>query len=342
MWNLRWGRSFAAALLSLALLTACATPQPAVTTDGVDAPADGKLRVVATTNVVADVVARIGGDVIDLTALMGPGVDPHGYQLTPGDRRLLEDADLIFINGLGLEEGVLPFLNDLDSGAPVIEVNANVELREFDLHAGEEHADEEHAGEEHAGEEHADEEHADEEHAHDGDDPHTWFSVPAVMVWTETIAATLSDLDPVNAEAYAAAAEAYRTELAALDAEIRDLVATLPAERRKLVTDHDSFGYYAHEYGFDVIGAVIPGLSTMAAPAAQDLARLQDQIVALGVPAIFVGTTVNPSLAERIAQDLDVQVVTIYHGALSDADGPASTYIDMMRHNTQAIVAALQ
>jgi ABC-type Zn uptake system ZnuABC Zn-binding protein ZnuA len=184
------------------------------------------------------------------------------------------------------------------------------------------------------------EEHA--HHHHDGDDPHTWQSVPRVMMWVDNVAAALSARDPANAAAYADAAAAYRAELAALDEELRAQLATLPEERRKLVSDHGNLGYFAAEYGFTVIGTVIPSLSTAAAASAQELAVLQDQITAEGVPAIFVGSTVNPRLADQLAQDLGVQVVPIYTDSLSDANGPAATYVDMMRSNVAAIIAALQ
>ena len=340
MINMRWARDWVAMVMSLVVLAGCAAPAaaPASATSASLAPVDlagGKLRVVATTNIVGDVVAQIGGDRIDLTTLMGPGVDPHGYQLTPGDRRTLDDAHIIFANGLGLEEGVLPVFDELDGSAPAVSVNADVATITFvDPFAAAEEDGEAHD---------ADQEETDHEDAHQyGEDPHTWFSVPAVMTWTDIIAASLSALDPANAEAYAAAAAAYRDQLAALDTEIRDLIATLPEDRRKLVTDHDEFGYFAAEYGFTVVGTVLPSLSTQAASSAQDIAHLEEQIVAEGVPAIFVGTGINPAVADQIAADLGIQVVSLYTGSLSDADGPAASYVAFMRGNVHAIVEALR
>ena len=277
------------------------------------------LQVAATTSILGDIVARIGGDQITLFTLMPPGIDPHSYAPTPQDLRTLSDVDVIFINGLHLEEGLEDLLND--SGAPQVPVNVTVELL---------------AGEEHAGEEHAD------EPDHGANDPHTWQSVANVMQWVTTIEQSLSTVDPANAEQYHAAAVAYQAELTALESEIRTQIETIPPDQRKLVTDHESFNYFAHAYGFTVIGTIVPSLSSMAESSAQDLAALQDQISAEGVQAIFVGTTVNSSMAEQLANDLDITVVPIYSDALSAGDGPAATYLDFMRYNVDAIVTALQ
>lgn len=293
-----------------------------------------KLQVVATTNIVADVVTQVAGDSVDLYAMLPVGADPHSYQPTPQDLRALTDADVIFINGLGLEEAMALALEEF--AAKTVVVNTGIEAIEF----GGDHA---HAEESHE-EEHAEEEHAEEaghDHAHDGADPHSWFSVHVVEKWTHNIHHVLSDLDPTNAEAYTAAANAYAEELEALHAELLTLVDTIPAEQRKLVTDHDSLGYLAAEYEFEVVGAVIPSVSTLAEPSAQELAALQDQIRAESVTAIFVGTTINPQQETQLAEDLGIQVVPIYTGSLSEADGPAANYIDFMRYNVGKIVAAL-
>jgi ABC-type Zn uptake system ZnuABC Zn-binding protein ZnuA len=164
--------------------------------------------------------------------------------------------------------------------------------------------------------------------------------VPNVIVWTENIALALSALDPAHDDAYALAAAAYRTELEALNSELHALAGSLPIEQRKLVTDHDSLGYLAHEYGFTMVGMVIPSLSTVASASAQELATLEEQITQEGVKAIFVGTTVNPRLAEQLAVDLGIQIVPMYTDSLSDASGPAPSYVEFMRHNMQTIVGA--
>lgn len=308
--------------------------------------ADGRLlSVVATNNIVADMVAQVGGDHIELSQLIPTGADPHSFEPAPRDVVVLNEADVIFMNGLGLEETLEPIFESLDRDVPIVSVNIGVETVEFDAeHAEGEHAEEEHAEEEHAGEEHAEEEHAEEEHghAHEGADPHTWFDVQNVQTWVHNIEHALSGLDPAHAAEYEAAAEAYHAELAQLDAEIREKVAEIPSEQRKLVTDHDTFHYFADAYGFDVVGTVIPSISTLAAPSAQQLAALQSQIEEADVPAIFVGTTVSPDVAEQLASDLGIQVVPIYTGSLSEEGGPADNYVAFMRYNVDAIVDALR
>jgi manganese/iron transport system substrate-binding protein len=284
-----------------------------------------KLQVVATTNIIADVVARVGGDAVALTALVPNGADPHSYQAKPDDLRTLDDAQVLFVNGLGLEEALASILTSLENTA-VVSVNEEITPRALEK---EEHADDEST---HEGE---------TDHAHGGLDPHTWMDVANVRLWTDTVETALRALDPANADTYAANAAAYRTELDALDVEIRELLAGIPAERRKLVTDHDSYGYFADAYDFTVIGSVIPALSTLATPSAQQLAALQDQLRTEAVPAIFVDSTVNPQLAERLAADLGIQVVPVYAGSLSPADGPAATYAELMRFNAAALAGAL-
>jgi ABC-type Zn uptake system ZnuABC Zn-binding protein ZnuA len=278
-----------------------------------------KLRAVATTNIVGDVVAQIGGDHLDLTTLLAPGIDPHTYQLTPADRQKLEDADVVFINGLGLEEGMLPVLGTLGNNVPLVPVSADMATIEFGGH-----------------------EEGDVLSGAHVPDPHSWQSAANVIVWTQNISTTLDALDPTNADAYNRAAAAYRSQLESLNSELHILADSLPRDQRKFVTDHDSLGYFAYEYGFDVIGTVIPSLSTDAAASARDLAALEDQIRKEEVKAIFVGTTVNPQLAKQLAADLGIKVVPIYSDSLSNANGPAPHYLDFMRHNMQAIVGALR
>ncbi|NJN68533.1 MAG: zinc ABC transporter substrate-binding protein [Chloroflexaceae bacterium] len=188
----------------------------------------------------------------------------------------------------------------------------------------------------------AEHEHEEEhEHEHSGSDPHVWFSPASVQGWVNNIEQTLRHADPSNADTYAARASAYREELHHLDTWISEQVALVPPDRRKLVTDHTAFGYFAHRYGFEQVGAVVPGFSTMAEPSAQELAQLEDAIRAHQVPAIFVGTTVNPSLSERVAGDTGTRLVMLYTGSLSEAGGPADTYLKLMGYDTQAIVTAL-
>jgi zinc/manganese transport system substrate-binding protein/manganese/iron transport system substrate-binding protein len=290
-----------------------------------------KLRVVATTSLVADVVRRVAGDAVDLTTLIPLGTDPHGYAATPEDLRTLNDAHLILTNGLGLEEALLPVLGELDNPVPVVSVNAGLapltygEGTEAEAVESEEEA-------EATGEEQVD------KHLLD---PHTWLSINNMLVWIDNVAAVLAMLDTANVDDYFSNAGAYHDELAALDTELRAQIDTLPEEQRKLVTDHREFNYFANDYGFQVLGSVIPGISTTAAPSAQELAALQDLIEAEGVKAIFVGENVDDSVASQLANDLGIEVVKLYTSSLSDADGPAPDYPSLMRYDVDAIVSAL-
>lgn len=322
----------------IALLFSLAACGPAQT----PAPRTGKLKVVATTSLVGDVVRQVAGDAVDLTVLLPLGVDPHSYQPTPQDAAKIAQADVVFVNGLGLEGFLDKLIENASKQARVVVVSDGIEAMEGHAHEheGEEHAHEgegeavAHEGESHAGE------HAD--HDHGGVDPHVWMDPNNARVWTRNIAATLSELDAANAAAYQANAQRYDQTLQALDAWIEEQVAQIPAEARRLVVDHNSFGYFAHRYGFEVVGAVIPGFSTLSAPSAQEMAQLEDAIRALGVKAVFVSTASNPALSERVARDTGTQVVSLYTHSLTEPGGVADSYEKMMRYNVEAIVKALK
>ena len=294
----------------------------------------GKLKVVATTTIVGDVVSEIGGDLIDLTVLLPVGTDPHGFDPTPQDVAKLADADVIFANGLGLEEFLDSMIESAGVENKVVYVSDGI-----DLLRSEEHHDED-EGEEHHNEDEGEEHH--HEHNHGGIDPHTWFSPLNVMVWIHNIAYALSDVDPDSAQAYAHNEEVYEAELVELDTWIREQVAQIPEDNRNLVTDHSLFTYFADEYSFTQVGALIPGYSTVSEPTAQELAQIEDAIEDLNVKAVFVGYTVNPVLGERVADDTGTELVFVYTGALSETDGAAATYLHYMRYNTTAFVNALR
>ncbi len=275
-----------------------------------------RLRVVATTTIVGDVVAQVGGEAIRLDVLLPPGVDPHSYQPTPRDLQAVSQAHAIFVNGLGLEIFLERVLQNAPEQVPVIAVSAGISPRRWE---------------------------DPEEGAESPVDPHVWFSIPLVRdYWVPNIAQALATLDPPRAETYRANAERYRQVLSQLDAEIRALVSTVPPDRRILVTDHDVFGYFAQEYGFRIVGTVIPSVSTLAEPSARQLAQLQEQMAELGVSVMVVGATANPRLVEQLAADLGIRVVTVYTGSLTGPEGPAPTYVDYMRVNVTRIVEALQ
>lgn len=276
---------------------------------------------VATTTLVGDIVRNIGGEKIDLSVLLPVGADPHNFEPAPRDVALVSDADLIFTNGAGLESFMSRLLKNAGGQATVISLSDGLEL----IPSAEE---ESHAGE--------------TEISHEGGDPHVWMDPNNVQHWVNRIEQVLSEADPAKAATYKANAQAYRQALTDLDGWISQQVAQVPQANRKIVSDHVVFGYFAKRYGFEQVGAVIPSISTLAAPSAQELADLQDVIQKLGIRAIFVDSAVNPALSQRIASDTGMQLVPIYSGSLSAADGPAATYLDFMRLNVSAIVQALK
>ena len=281
------------------------------------APAAGPLRAAATTSILGDVVASVGGPDIALTVLLKPGQDPHSFNPAPADLAALSKADVLFINGFGLET----FLSRLPAGPRLVDLSRGLTPRRMT----EPHHHEDHD--------------ADSE---GGTDPHVWFDPLNVAAWTDAIRDALSARDPAHAAGYAARAAAYRARLLELDAWIREQAAAIPAERRRLVADHAVLGYFADRYGFTLAGVLVPGFSTAAEPSARDIAALEDVIRARHIPALFVTRTVSPALAERVAADTGAKVALFYDGALSGPDGPASTYLDFMRHNVTVLVQALK
>jgi ABC-type Zn uptake system ZnuABC Zn-binding protein ZnuA len=298
--------------LSTLALAACGSPPP---TSGAG------LKVAATTTLVGDVVRQVGGERIALTVLLPVNADPHTFEPRPQDIAALSDAQVVFTNGLGLEEALEPTLQANVKGS-IVEVSEGIQALPFQAEA-------EHAGE-------------DPEQEHAAGDPHTWMDPNNVMVWTQNIVAALSEADPANAGFYQANAEAYMAELRDLDEWIRQQVETVPPERRKLVSDHSALGYFADEYGFEQAGLVVSSLSTDAAPTAQELAALEDNIRQLAIPAIFVGTTVNPALPEQIAEDTGTKLISIYTGSLGEEGSEVGSYLEFMRYNVSAIVNGLK
>jgi len=284
-------------------------PLPAVAA----VPGDGPLRVVVTTSIIGDIAGRVGGEAIALTTLMAAGQDPHSYQPAAADLAAAADADLIFVNGWGLEEGLIADL-DAAGDAPLVPVSAGIAPRpsSADAHAA---------------------------------DPHVWQDVANVMQWVDNIAAMLSAARPADADAFAANADALRAELAVLDDDIRAATAAIPAARRVLVTNHDTLAYFAAAYDFRVLGSVIPGASTLAEATAANLAALADAMNAAGVCSLFVETTAADQLARALSEELDgcdtVRVLSLYSDALGPPGSGADSYAGMMRANVATIVAAL-
>jgi ABC-type Zn uptake system ZnuABC Zn-binding protein ZnuA len=289
------------------------------------------LTVITTTTIIADIARNVGSDFVDVTSLVPLGADTHSFQARPSDIVMLAEADVVLVNGLGLEG----FLGDILAAAnvtPVIVTEGITPLVHTD------HADEipvcEDASESHI-------EATEEAHGHSECDPHVWLNPQNVMVMADNIAAAFVELDPTNAAVYQANADAYKAELEALDTEIATLFRAIPVEERLIVTNHDFLGYFTEHYGFTVIGTVIPGISTLAEPNPRELAELSQQIEELGVKAIFVEFSATEDLSSALVAEIGntVQIVKLYSESLSEADGSAPTYLDYMRFNAQAIAA---
>ena len=279
--------------------------------------AAGKLPVVASFSILGDMTQRIGGERIALTTLVGPDGDAHVYEPGPADAKALAAAGVLVVNGLGFE-GWMDRLEQA-AGFERVKVVASEGVEPLVLADGEEGHD----------------------HDHGAVDPHAWQSVANAQIYVRNIAAALERADPEGAATYRANADAYLAELRSLDEAIRADLAAIPADERVLVTSHDAFAYFAAAYDVKVLAP--QGVSTESEASAADVAELIRQIRDLGVRAVFVETITNPRLVEQIGRETGAAVGgTLYSDALSGPDGPAATYVDMMRRNAELIVAALQ
>lgn len=282
-----------------------------------------KKKAVATFSILGDLVRNVGGDRIDLSVLVGPDGDSHVYSPSPADARALKDADIVFENGLNFEGWMERLINS--SGTKARVVIASNGVRAF-----EEEEDHEHDTDKHAA----------HNHDHHTTDPHAWQSVPNVKVYIANIRDGLISADPDGKEIYDANASSYLASLEALDADIRKAVEAIPQEKRKIITTHDAFGYFAREYGLEFIAP--QGVSSDTEASARDVANIIRQIKQEKITALFVENISDPRLMERIARETGVKVgERVYSDSLSSADGPAGTYLDMMRHNLKAFAAAL-
>ena len=291
----------------LLLLAACSG-------GGDDGGSDGRLNVVATTTQIGDFARQAGGDRIRLTVLLKANQDAHDFTLAPSQVRAIAEADVVLVNGLGLDGFIEKALESSD-GQEIV-VSDGISTLEG---------------------------HEEEEEGHGGRDPHVWFSVANARTMVENIRDALSEADAANAAAYAGDATKYLSELDSLDASIKQQVAQIPSGCRKLVTNHDVLGYYAEAYGFEVIGSVIPSTSSQASASAADVAEIVRQIKAEGVPAIFAEASINPDLIRQVGREAGVKVVDdLYGDSLGPSNSDGSTYIAMMRSNTRKIVDALK
>ena len=290
------------------------------------APASMRPIVVTTFSILADITTRIGDGVVDVVTLVPADGDAHVYEPTPRDGVYLIDAVSVVHLGLGFEPWYEELYAASGSTAPQIIASTGIEAITF---VAEGTHDEDGA-------------HANDDGHSDEFDPHVWHDVQLTMLMVQTIRDGLISALPDQQQALTANAQAYLDELAALDAEIVAKVATLPSAKRQLVTNHDTFQYFARRYQFTVLGTALGSISTESAdPGAAKIAALADDIRATNVPAIFVENVANPKLIEQIARTAGVQVApALYTDALSST-GNATTYVDMMRYNVETIVSAL-
>jgi zinc/manganese transport system substrate-binding protein len=275
-----------------------------------------RVEIVVTTNVLGDVVREIAGDQANVAVLMKPNADPHSFAISAREAHAMQTADLVVFNGLGLEEGVLHHVEAAKAeGVPTLEVGAGADPMEY----------------------------------RDGDaaglpDPHFWTDPQRMATAIGLLAGAITEnVDGADAGVIRDRASAYERKVRDLDARLAHRFAEIPAERRVLVTNHHVFGYLAERYGLDVIGAIIPGGTTLASPSASDLASLVKAVSDHRVPAIFADTAQPARLAEVLAEEagLTVRVVGLYSESVSEAGGEAPTYLDMMRFNAEAIIGGL-
>lgn len=318
--------------LAVVLLSVAALAVAGCGGSGSDGGGDSQqVDVVVTTTQIGDWVREVGGDAVDVHQILQPNTDPHDYEPRPSDVQAAAEAQIVFANGDELDAWIEEIVSDSGSDAEVVDLGTVVPVQL----AGE--GEEEHGEEEHA---EGEEEHAEEEHHHDSEyDPHWWHDPRSAEAAVREIERALIAADPGAKAELEANADAYLTELQAMDAKIAACIDSVPAAERKLVTDHDAFGYFANRYGIEVVGAVIPSQTTQAQPSAKDLSELADTIEAEDVKAVFPESSLSPSVAEAIADQTGASAeYTLYGDTLGPADSSGGTYIGMEEANADAVV----
>lgn len=295
-----------------------------------------ELKVVASFSIIADFAKNVGGDRVDISTLVGPDGDAHVYEPRPADAAALEGADVVLVNGLQFEGFMSRLIEASGTKASVVEVTKGIEPLKS---AEEEHEHEEKAE---AGEAHEDagHDHGHEGHHHGEFDPHAWQSIPNAEIYVKNIADAFCEADKAGCATYTANAGAYLAKLGELETEVKAAIEAVPSDRRTVITSHDAFGYFEHEYGLKFIAP--EGISTEAEASAADVAKLIDQVKHDKASAIFLENITNPRLIEQISTETGIKIGgTLYSDALSNSDGPASTYIDMFRYNVNTMKAAI-
>ncbi|MDP8937176.1 MAG: metal ABC transporter substrate-binding protein [Actinomycetota bacterium] len=261
---------------------------------------------VTTTTQLSDFARVVGGDRVEVHDVIKANVDAHDYEPTPADIEAVRGADLVLRNGAGLDDWLEPTLETAEAEAPVVDATEGIELRRGD--------------------------------------PHVWFDVTRARTMVANVSRALARVNPENTSTYSANEAAYAAQLEALDAEIRAAIGSL--SNKKLVTNHDAFGYYVERYGLDFVGSVIPSFDSQAELSSRDLSELVDRVKAEGARAVFSEASLPPKAAETIAREAGVKVVAgddaLYGDSLGPAGSDGDSYLKMMRHNTRVIVENLR
>jgi len=270
-------------------------------------------RVLAAESFLADIAQNVAGDRLKVDVLLPLNVDPHAYEITPQDTVKISKSQVFIVNGIGYESWLQKTLNNIEGQRLAITASAGL------LPA------------------------TDSSGEHPDGDPHMWLNPINVIHYVENIRDGLSQADPGGKDIYAHNADAYIAQLRSLDQRVRNEVSPIPVERRLLVTNHESLGYFAQEYKFKIVGAVIPSLTSDASPSARQMAELIQTIRSSSVKAIFLEIGANPNLAQQAAAETGTKVVTdLYLETLSGPDGPAPTYLNMIKYDAALIVKALE
>ncbi|MGM0701576.1 MAG: metal ABC transporter solute-binding protein, Zn/Mn family [Pseudomonadota bacterium] len=294
-----------------------------------------RLQVVTSFSILADMVENVGGERVTVNSLVGPDSDTHVYSPSPRDARALAEADLVVFNGLRFEGWMERLIDSSDYAGPRVTASDGIEpldVADHDDHGHEDHDDHGHSHDDHAASD------AHDDHEHGDQDPHGWQDLSQGVVYVSNIRDGLIEADPANEASYRDNAKRYISELEATDTEIREWLGEIPAGT-SVITGHDSFGYFASAYGLRFLSPV--GLSSEAEPSAADMARLIDVIREENVRALFHENMTSPAIIEQLAEETDLSIAgTLYADALA-AEGEASTYLGMMRHNAQTLHDAL-
>ena len=281
------------------------------------ARAQDRLHVIASFSILGDFVKNVGGDRVEVGTLVGPNGNAHVYAPSPGDAKKVADAKLVVVNGLGFEGWLERLVKASGTKAPIVVATKGIKP----LERADEHG-----------------------HAHDHDhgraDPHAWQSVANAKTYVANIRDALIAADPAGKDAYLANAAAYLAKLDALERDVREVIAKIPADRRRVITSHSAFGYFQEAYGVSFTAP--QGVSTEAEASAKDVAAIIAQIKKQKAAAVFLENVTDPRLVEQIARETGAKVGgTLYSDALTDDKGDATTYIDLIRHNLRQLASAL-